>query len=85
MTKQDTRRIDTEGNELPVVPTDPERIARKKRMAELDAYNEPLLQRIEELEAQVTPRRIREALIDPSWMRAQDKAIAETREKLRRI
>ena len=39
-------------------------------------------QEIERLEAEVTPRRIRDAFADPAWMNAQEAKIKTERDKL---
>jgi hypothetical protein len=45
--------------------------------------NATLLKQIAELESQQTPRRIREALVDPSWMQGVDAQIAALRGALK--
>lgn len=44
--------------------------------------NNIILVQIAELEATATPRRIRESLVDPTWMKALDDQIAELRGQL---
>ena len=44
--------------------------------------NKAILKQIEELEATATPRRIRESLTDPTWMKALDAQIAVLRGQL---
>lgn len=79
-----TRRIDRDGNPLEYIPPDPERVAWKRRMMEIEEHNRPILAGIEALESQVTPRRMREAAVDPSWMKDLDDRIAALRAMIRR-
>ena len=41
-----------------------------------------IMDEIERLEAEVTPRRIRDAFADPAWMNAQEAKIKTERDKL---
>lgn len=69
--------------EVPHGPSDGRQVWNGTEWADL-AENITALDRIRELEAQITPRRMREAMleIDDGWLARQEVAIQEERERL---
>lgn len=63
-------------------PADTTAYASGDMMANSTTHNEVLLAQIAALEATMTPRRIREAIKDPTWMNELETKIAALRTQL---
>ena len=65
-----------------VVDADAKTVTFDKSKSDSDVAKRVVMSKINELEAEVTPRRIRDAFADPTWMNAQEAKIATERGKL---
>ena len=80
-----TIRIDQDGNELEFLPQGKERVERKNRLHEAELLNKNILDQINDLESQITPRRIRESTVSDAgkmWLSDIDKKISLLRSRL---
>ena len=79
-TDQERTEFDPERDGIDELTSEAQALALEEWLA--DSVKRDAQVEIERLEAEVTPRRIRDAFADPTWMNAQEAKIATERGKL---